>query len=247
MTAAPAAVIAAAVAAGGWAAGWLTTGGALAAAVVGTAVVGGGGVGGLALLGTFFVSGSLLSQRGAAGSRRRGAQVLANGWTAALGGLLVAAGSPAAGWGVLAGGLAAAQADTWATELGRRSRYPPRMITTGQPVAAGTSGAISLLGTLGGSAGAGITAALAGALAVPVPAPWIAAAGVAGMLADSLLGATVQARFVCATCGHTVEVPRHCDAVATRMGGLGWMTNDAVNVIGTGAGAAIATLAAGWT
>jgi uncharacterized protein (TIGR00297 family) len=247
MTPAVAALIAASAALGGWAVGWLTAGGALCATAIGTAVLAGGGVGGLALLGTFFVSGNLLSARGAAGSRRRAAQVLANGAAAALGGLLVPA-APVVGWGLLAGGLAAAQADTWATELGRRSRHRPRLITTGERVQAGTSGAVSVLGTLGGGAGAVIIALLARALHVPVPAPWIAGAGVAGMLADSVLGAAVQARFACAVCGRTVEVPRHCDAIAARIGGVRWMTNDIVNVVGTSGGAAIAALAAaGWT
>jgi predicted acylesterase/phospholipase RssA len=45
-----------------------------------------------------------------------------------------------------------------------------------------------------------------------------------------------------------VEVPRHCDAIAARIGGVRWMTNDIVNVVGTSGGAAIAALAAaGWT
>lgn len=247
MTPAVAAGVAAAAALGGWAAGWLTGGAALAATAVGTAVVTGAGLGGLALLGTFFVSGSLLAPRGAVESRRRAAQVLANGWAAAAGGLLVLA-APAVGWGLLAGGLAAAQADTWATEWGRRATHRPRLITTRRPVQAGTSGAVSVPGTLGGGAGALVMALVARAFQLPVPAPWIAGAGVAGMLADSVLGATVQARFACAVCGRTVEVPRHCNSTAAPLGGLPWMTNDTVNALGTGVGAAIAALAAaGWS
>jgi len=246
MSPALAAPIAAAAAVGGWAVGWLTGGGAVAATLIGAAVLGGGGLGGLALLGTFFVSGSLLSARGAAGPRRRAAQVLANGWAAGLGALVIPA-APPVGWALVAGGLAAAQADTWATELGRRSRRLPRLITNGTPVPIGTSGAVSVVGTLGGGAGAVVIGLLARALEAPVPAAWIAAAGCAGMLADSALGATAQARFACAVCGQAVETPRHCDADAAHRGGLRWMTNDTVNMLCTGAGAAMAALAtAGW-
>ena len=242
MTPALSALIAATVALGGWAAGWLTAGAAVAASGVGVCVLSGGGLGGLALLGTFFVSGSLLSPWGAMGRRRRPAQVLANGWAAALGGLVIPV-APSLGWAILAGGLAGAQADTWATELGRHSRRPPRLITTGQLVPTGTSGGVTILGTLGGGAGAATIALLARAAHAPAPAAWIAAAGVAGMLADSVLGATVQARFACEVCGHAVETRRHCDSAAVYVRGLRWMTNDTVNALGTGAGAAIAALA----
>ena len=244
MTPALAALIAAVAALGGWAAGWLTAGAAVAAAGIGTSVLSGGGIAGLGLLGTFFVSGSLLSR---GGSRRRPSQVLANGWAAAAGGLVIPF-APEAGAAILAGGLAAAQADTWATEVGLRSRRPPRLISTGRPVAAGTSGGVTVLGTLGGGAGAVLIALLAWALDLPAPAFGIAAAGVAGMLADSVLGATVQARYVCAACGETVETLRHCESTTGYVRGLRWMTNDTVNALGTGTGAAAAALwALGWS
>ena len=243
MTPALAVPIAATAALGGWAAGWLTAGAAVASTGIGAAVLTGGGVGGLALLATFFISGSLLSAQGTVGPRRRPAQVLANGWAAALGGVVIPV-APSLGWAILAGGLAAAQADTWATEIGRHSPRPPRLVTTGRPVPTGTSGGVTILGTLGGGTGAAVIAVLARGAHSPAPAAWIAAAGVAGMLADSVLGATMQARFACGTCGQTVETRRHCDSAAVHIGGLPWMTNDAVNVLGTGVGAATAALAA---
>jgi uncharacterized protein (TIGR00297 family) len=247
MTPALAALIAAVAALGGWAAGWLTAGAALAAAAIGTCVLSGGGTGGLVLLGTFFVSGSLLSARGRGGSRRGSAQVFANGWAAAVGGLVIPY-APEAGSAILAGGLAAAQADTWATEVGRHSRRPPRLISTGRPVTAGTSGGVTVLGTLGGGAGAVIIALLARAAGLPAPALGIAVAGVAGMLADSVLGATVQARYVCEACGETVETLRHCESATGYVRGVRWMTNDTVNAFGTGIGAVAAALGMlGWS
>jgi len=244
MSPAVAAVIAAGVAAAGWRARWLTGTGAAVAAGIGAAVLTGGGLVGLALLGTFFVSGSALSLRAGDRPRRSAAQVGANGWTAAVGGLLILCHLPALGWAVLSGGLAAAQADTWATEIGRRSQRAPVLITTGQSVATGTSGGISWLGTLGGALGAATIAAVSTAAGVGAPhAGWILAAGTIGMFADSLLGATLQVRARCDGCGATVESRRHCDQTATPIRGLHWMNNDMVNAIGSGIGAAIGALA----
>src|SRR5438093_5230732 len=47
-----------------------------------------------------------------------------------------------------AGALAAAAADTWATEIGAFSPFAPRLITSGRQVPRGTSGGITVLGSL---------------------------------------------------------------------------------------------------
>jgi uncharacterized protein (TIGR00297 family) len=242
MTLALSALIAAAVAFGGWVAGWLTAGAAVAATAIGTPVLTGGGMAGFALLGIFFLSGSLLSPRGTPGARRTVAQVIANGWTAALGGLMIPF-APSFGWAMIVGGLAAAQADTWATELGRRSQYAPRLITNGRQVPVGTSGGVTLLGTMAAGAGAATLALIAWALRADTSVAWIAMAGLGGMLVDSLLGASLQIRFACPSCGAVVESRRHCAAATAPVQGLRWMTNDTVNALGTGAGAALAALA----
>jgi len=182
---------------------WLTRRGAAAALAVGVATSWGFGWRGLLLLLAFFVSSSLLSKA----KTRNERQVLANGGVAALAAL-------AGSWAAFAGALAAATADTWATEIGRYSRKPPRLITTGKPVAAGTDGGMTLVGTVGGIAGAAFMAALA-FLFEPRVAVAVAVAGVFGMLLDSLLGATVQ-------------------------GAVRWLDNDAVNLAATLAGAVVA-------
>jgi uncharacterized protein (TIGR00297 family) len=233
------------VALGGHALGWLTRGAAAAATVVGTCALAGTGPAGMGLLGMFFVSGSALTARssargGTASARRTARQVWANGWTAALGGLLTPL-APALGWATITGGLAAAQADTWATEIGRLARRPPVLITTGRPVPVGTSGAVSALGTMAGVAGGVLLAALGWALGVPGSAAAAAAAsGLAGMLVDSLLGATLQGVYRCPRCAVETEAPTHgCGAAATLVRGRRWMTNDAVNLAATGIGAAL--------
>jgi uncharacterized protein (TIGR00297 family) len=227
-------------------------------------VLTGAGFRGLALLALFVVSGSVLvqtssgkRQTGNGGSepgrfpfrvsrfppRRRAIQVLANGWTAALGSALVPL-SPELGWALLAGGLATAQADTWATEIGLRSPRPPTLLTTGGAVARGTSGATTPTGTAAGLAGATVLGGAAAALTRDLRLGLVASAcGTAGMLVDSLLGATAQAAYRCAVCHAPSERARHCGAPARLVGGHRWVSNDLVNAVATGAGAALAAAA----
>jgi len=192
---------------------WLTAAGAAAALAVGGATVWGMGWRGFGLLLAFFVSGSLLTR---GGGRRNARQVVANGGVAAAAALLGA-------WPAFAGALAAATADTWATEIGAYSPTPPRLITSGAPVTRGANGGVTPLGTAGGALGAAVMGGLTWVLGPHELrlAGMVAIAGVAGMLVDSLLGATAQGPFE-----------------------NGWMDNDAVNLGMTLAGAGIA--AAGW-
>jgi len=199
---------------------WLTAAGAAAALAVGSATVVGVGWRGLLLLLAFLVSGSLLTR---GGGRRNARQVLANGGVAAMAALL-------GSWPAFAGAVAAAAADTWATEIGAHSPTPPRLITSGAPVPPGANGGVTLLGTCGGVLGAAVIGALFLLLGPRATDPgsahpgWgavvVAGAGVLGMLCDSLLGATLQ--------GSEDK----------------WLDNDGVNLAMTLAGAGIA--AAGW-
>jgi uncharacterized protein (TIGR00297 family) len=230
----------------GYRIGWLTGAAAAGATVVGTCVLSGGGLPGMALLGLFFTSGGALTawtdrRRGAQVTRRTVRQVLANGWTAALGGLLAPI-APGLGWAVLAGGLATAQADTWATEIGGLARRPPVLITTGRSVPPGTSGGVTLLGTAAGTGGAALLAVLAWRVGLPLALGGAAtAAGTAGMLIDSLLGASIQAVYRCPRCGALGErAADGCGVRAALVRGRRWMTNDVVNLTATGIGAAIA-------
>ena len=255
----------------------LTLGGALAAAVLGTLIFGLGGIGWAALLLVFFVSSSLLSrlakQRKAGldekfskGSRRDAAQVLANGGLAGLF-VLLHAFFPNDTWPWLgaAAALAAANADTWATELGVLSPGQPRLITTGRPAEGGASGAVSLVGLLAALEGSLLVAVVAvlfwpGVPLLPlltravitpnmvsIAAAFtivITLAGVAGSLVDSLLGATLQAIYYCPTCQKETErFPRHsCGTPTTLIHGLPWLDNDWVNLACTASGAAVALI-----
>ena len=219
---------------------WLTRGGVVAAALVGAAVTWGLGWGGLVPLFAFLLSGSLLARLGRVPEGPRNArQVIANGGIAALAAL-------AHHWPAAAGAIAAAAADTWATEIGARAPSQPILITTGKRVPSGTSGGITPLGTAGGVAGAVAMAMLAGLVAGSLRARGVvivAAAGITGMLADSVLGATLQARYACPECGRILERPGFCHAPVRLVRGWRWLDNDAVNLLGSLCGALVATAA----
>lgn len=238
-----------------WRAGALRRSGAVAAAMVGAVILlSTGWPGGLVLLAFFAPSSALSRVWPAPGApaegkddRRDAWQVLANGGPPAL----LAAAVPSGGGAlfILAAGLAAAAADTWATEIGAFSPTPPRLITTGAVVSPGDSGGITPLGTAGGLAGALAIAGLAG-LVAPVlgwrGAAVAATGGAAGMLFDSLLGATVQARYACPVCGVVTEraAGEGCHGPVSLARGLRWLDNDVVNLAGSLAGALMA--GAGW-
>ena len=164
--------------------GLLSAFGAMGAVLIGGVTFGLGGWTCGLLLVLFFVTSSALSRFREAdnrkpaeafeeGSRRDLGQVLANGGMPAT--LALASGLATwEGWlAMFIGALAAATADTWATELGTLSRTPPRLITTGGVVPVGTSGGISALGTLAALAG-GATIGLAAGLLPSGLAWWTA-------------------------------------------------------------------------
>ncbi|MEO8138388.1 MAG: DUF92 domain-containing protein [Gemmatimonadota bacterium] len=237
-----------AIAIAGWWMRALSPRGALAATGVGTSVLFHTGTPGMLALGSFFLTSSLLSRLspdpGAAldakGSTRDQWQVLANGGAAAVGAML-----PGAGLWIVTTSLAAAAADTWATSLGGWSRIAPRHILTLQRVLPGTSGGITLVGTLGGVMGAlvvGLGPALStGALQL---LPVALGIGLVGMLSDSLLGATLQGKFHCDVCDRATERRIHrCGNRNRRTGGFSWLGNDAVNALATGFAALLGWLA----
>jgi len=223
----------------------LSKNGALAALFLGTIVFGIGGAPWAIILLTFFITSSLLSrmfkkrkqglsEKYSKGDQRDAGQVLANGGLAAVF-VIIHYFFPLSsiGWVGFAASLAAVNADTWATELGVLNPTPPRLITNlRKRVEKGTSGGISLVGTL---------ASLLGAAAIALPAsfftfnwslfPIITLAGLLGSLFDSFLGATVQAMYFCPTDNKETEKhPLHtCGTETVHLRGWPWLTNDWVN------------------
>ena len=226
----------------------LSRNGFFASSLIGTIIFGLGGWQWATILLAFFLSSSLLTrtfknkkkgldEKFDKGGKRDAGQVLANGGMAA-----VFAGLhfffPSSNWlwiGFVAS-LAAVNADTWATELGVLNPSPPRLITSGQPVEKGSSGGVSLFGTL---------AALTGSVWI---AGWsqfvmpdvhlftfvviISLVGWMGSLVDSILGATLQAIYYCPQCNKETERhPLHkCGTTTTHLRGLVWLNNDLVNL-----------------
>jgi uncharacterized protein (TIGR00297 family) len=270
------ALLALLMAGGGYSAGALTRGGAFGAFLVGTCVFGlGGPIWGLLLL-AFFVSSSALSEwraedkaslasRFEKGSRRDIEQVLANGGLPAALAVAQALGEagalPEVNWlPAFVGALAAVTADTWATEVGVMAEMDPRLITTGEPVPRGTSGGVTVIGTLAAVAGgifiglgAALLVALAGMLSYGVfdlalldlsGARFALLAPVAGLSSaafDSYLGATLQARYLDPKSGEETERAFAADGKPHELvQGRAWMNNDLVNFLASLLGALLA-------
>lgn len=96
------------------------------------------------------------------------------------------------------GAVATATADTMASEIGILQQ--PRLITTFRKVSPGTDGAVSVLGTVVGIAGAGIigvAAFLLGIISDPLLSLKIAIiSGTIGCFMDSILGAVLERRNI---------------------------------------------------
>ena len=143
-------------------------------------------------------------------------QVLANLAVAAIGSVTFSATGDRV-WLIAAlAALAEAATDTVASEIGQYSGPDARLITTWERVPPGTDGGITISGSIAGLAAGLVIAAVAtvGGM-LPRAQIWIpVAAGFAGMLIDSILGATLQRRR--------------------------WINNEAVNFFATLAAAALA-------
>jgi len=252
-------VIAGAVGAGIFAfaarrAGALSTSGAFSGTLAGAIAIAAGWSWGLLLV-AHFISASALSKLGEKrkaqriggvvekGDRRDARQVMANGGVYALAAIAHIATGTNSWYAVGIGALAASAADTWATEIGTLIGHNPRSIVSGQRVPAGTSGGVSLIGTMGSFGGALFIAAGASIARWPVPFTAVVLGGLAGAMADSLLGATLQTRRWCDVCAKPTERPMHsCGNPTRRIGGLRGFDNDAVNAVSSGVGALVALL-----
>ena len=91
--------------------------------------------------------------------------------------------------------LAAGGSDTIASEIGKAWGRRTYLVSTFRRVAPGTSGAMSLEGTLAGVVGAALLGAIGAAVGLIPQAALVAvvAGATVGALAESLLGATLEA------------------------------------------------------
>jgi uncharacterized protein (TIGR00297 family) len=152
---------------------------------------------------------------------RRASQVLAN---LGLAGVCALFHSISRGQAIyllaMAAALSEAAADTVSSELGQAIGQQARLITNWKPVPAGTDGGISPAGTFAGIAAATVVSSVCGLSGV-LPWRWLVISilsGVAGMLADSYMGAWLERRRL--------------------------LNNDSVNFLGTLVAAGVALLLA---
>jgi uncharacterized protein (TIGR00297 family) len=237
-------VLAAGIAATAWRRQALSKTGAVAASLVGTAVYAGVGTRGSVITVGYFATSSALGrlpgtrqQFQQRGTQRDAVQVLANGGPAAVFSLLhVLSWRRSNDVAVTAfyGSLAAAAADTWATEIGTRWGGHPRSIATGRKTAIGQSGAVTVVGlattVLASSAIA--AAAQFGKQTWGVNGISYAIGGVVGSLADSFLGSLIQEQRWCANCRVSTELVVHtCGHPTEYRSGVPRVNNDVVNFL----------------
>lgn len=228
--------------------------GLVAATLIGGGIFWGAGLPGAAVLIFFFVLGSALSRLPSGiylpeqKARRDWRQVLANGLWPSLLALGYGFRQEEAYYLAFVASVSAACADTVSGEVGVRWGKKTLSLVNFRSVPPGVSGGVSGIGTLAGLAGA-ILVALVGV----GPKGWnfylssktillVSVIGFLGMLFDSFLGGTVQAKYRCAVCRSAVEVPEHCAKPAARISGLSVLDNDGVNFLATLAGGMLGLL-----
>ncbi len=228
-------------------------------------------------LGAFFISSTLLGRfkqemkadstsRHAKHGRRDGIQVVANTGPGAAAALLYLLHPHPAFLAAFSAAFAAANADTWAGEIGMLSARRPTSILTGKSLPTGASGGTTPLGFMASAAGAAFIAVVssvgvllaAAAQSVPAPSPGAGSAsglvpvvlftigiaaivtvsGFLGSVIDSLLGASLQAEYICSVSGTHTERPHTGNSPNTLIKGYRRITNDTVNLLSVSAAAA---------
>lgn len=228
---------------------FLTVGGVIAAVILGTTIFGFGGLPWALPLLAFFFSSSFLSKvnswlRRSGKDSRDARQVFANGGVSLL--VLVLHLILDVPWmyTIFLGSLAAVTADTWSTEIGLFMRRRTITLFPVRTVAVGTSGGISIAGTVAAIFGA-VMIALIGMQFESLGVRDLAVVGVSGFvggLVDSILGASLQVQYRCQHCDALVDDSEHHGAQATYQRGIRWLTNNGVNVACSMAGAMSAFL-----
>jgi uncharacterized protein (TIGR00297 family) len=128
--------------------------------------------------------------------------------------------------------IAIGTADTWASEIGMRAGQTTLDLLRLKPVPRGVSGGVSLMGSLGGLLGAiaiaGFCFIPTGSLFTVTDAGLIVFSGFMGMVLDSILGASIQGRYVQSD-GSLGDKPS-----STLANGFRWVDNDLVNLFSNG-------------
>ena len=127
--------------------------------------------------------------------------------------------------------IAAANSDTWATEIGKLSRKRPKDIISGRSLNVGESGGITFIGLLGSMSGSFVIAAVGYFLDINTSYLIILfISGFLGSIFDSILGSTLQSRFILID-GKTIKEEREQDSYL--YSGLVYIDNNNVNFLCT--------------
>ncbi|MFH1443631.1 MAG: DUF92 domain-containing protein [Candidatus Micrarchaeota archaeon] len=235
----------------------LSEGGIFAAVLIGLTIYFFGGWNWFMILAVFFIIASSftkyrisekreVNREFAKGGVRDFWQVAANGALGALIAVINTFYPTNTSYFAFLGVIAAATADTLATEIGVLSKEA-YLITNLKKVEKGVSGAISKLGTAAAISGSLLIGLVAVILSNYFMEPAIdpvflllipLIAGTFGALLDSFLGATVQVMYWCPKCKKQTEREVHkCNSKTTYYKGIRNINNDTVNLISTiGAG-----------
>ncbi len=244
-------IMAMAIAYGAYRVRALSASGMVATFLLGVIIFGFGGWKWAVPILTFFIISSALSKIGKhikqdfervfeKSSQRDYGQVLANGGIAGLLMLWATFTGQETTYAFYLAALAAATADTWATEIGVFSPFKPRAIHTLRPVLPGTSGGVTVLGLMAAFMGSAVLT-ISGlpfiSRADIIPFSWvmsIVVAGFLGSVVDSFLGAMFQIQYQCPVCERITEKQTHCNGTPTTpVRGLRWLNNDVVNFLAT--------------
>lgn len=203
------------------------------------------------LLAFFFVTSSAFSKIGAIRKERLkelhakndvrdAVQVAANAGIALTAALLYGVTAHPVFASIFGATVAAATADTWASEIGFLSRSRPVSIATRRPAEPGISGGITVLGTIMAGSGALIVGVLfalgrtwgtgsfsSGAATAII----ITLAGFLASLVDSMLGSTLQVHYIIPEKGTVTERPQIGGKQLPKHRGISWITNDTVNAL----------------
>ena len=223
---------------------WVDAAGTAGVLFVSVVVIGLGGWVWFVPIAAFFTSGSLLTRLHQSNIKvknpRTIRQVTTNGIIPILPILGYAINGHPIWYFLHIGAVATANADTWATELGRFAKKPPISLRTFQPVSPGISGAVS---------SPGLFASILGGLFIGVIATLINSStwrfylllvgfliGPLGSLVDSVLGAWVQSRYWCLKCNQVTEDTTRCCHPKQLYSGIPGIDNNAVNALANLAG-----------
>lgn len=234
----------------------LTLDGSIGATLMGTLIHATSGFFGSLLMILFFISSSILS-RFKNGAKKKVAlqfdktgqrdafQVFANGGVGLIYSILFYITQNPSFLVLFGISFAAANADTWATELGILNKKQPISLRTLKPVDKGTSGAISILGTF---------AALIGSMLIGIFVTigfkiinfeqfgynymqifkMVTLGGFTGSMIDSILGATLQGIYYSDEIKGETEKKEYNGKPTLLVRGLRFMNNDLVNFLSIG-------------